>query len=343
MKILETIFSVKNQDIHKMITICGIKIKLKSKKLEAKQRELEINDKIESLNKEITNLKCKSDQIKNEARCYKNQILEAMVRTTPKPYLTNFTVDITHHCNLNCRGCDHFSCIAEEKFYDLTQFEADIKRLSELTEGYVDRIGIMGGEPLLNLDVLRYLQITRENFPNTKIRLVTNGILLDRQDENFWLTLKELHIFVEYTKYPIKLDYDKLDELIKKYEVPIDVYGYNQKVIKTSYKIPLDLKGNQNVGTNFINCFHANFCISLENGKLYTCTVAPNIEHFNKYFKTEIPLTDKDGIDIYKAQNIDEILKFLAKPIPFCKYCNVNGRTFGHEWGVSKKEIEEWI
>ena len=29
MKILETIFSVKNRDIHKIITICGIKIKLK--------------------------------------------------------------------------------------------------------------------------------------------------------------------------------------------------------------------------------------------------------------------------------------------------------------------------
>ncbi len=330
-KILQKIFSLKNEDIHKIITICGLKIKIKRK-----------ND-ITAIKSEIKSLKNQNEQTKRDITCTKNQILEAIVRTTPKSYLTNFTVDITHHCNLNCRGCDHFSPIAEKKFYDLAQFEDDIKRLSELTGGCVDRIGIMGGEPLLNPDVLKYLQITRNFFPDTKIRLVTNGILLDKQDENFWLTLKKLHIFVEYTKYAIKLDYDKLDELIKKYEVPIDVYGYNQGVIKTSYKIPLDLKGNQHVGNNFIKCFHANHCISLKNGRLYTCTVAPSIEHFNKYFGTNIPLTDRDGINIHKAKSIDEILEFLAKPIPFCKYCNVNGRTFGHPWGISKKEIEEWI
>ena len=53
-------------------------------------------------------------------------------------------------------------------------------------------------------------------------------------------------------------------------------------------------------------------------------------------------LEEADYIDIYKAKSIQEILAFLAKPIPFCKYCNVKGRTFGHERGISKKEIEEW-
>ena len=80
----------------------------------------------------------------------------------------------------------------------------------------------------------------------------------------------------------------------------------------------------------------------LKNKKIYTCTVAPNIEHFNKYFNKNLPLCDNDGIDIYKVKSIDEILEFLSKPIPFCKYCNVNGRTFGHEWRRSEKLIEEW-
>ena len=79
------------------------------------------------------------------------------------------------------------------------------------------------------------------------------------------------------------------------------------------------------------------------NGNLYTCTIAPNIEHFNKYFGYNLPLTDRDGIDIYKAESMEEILEFLAKPIPFCKYCKVKERTFNHEWTTSKKEINEWI
>lgn len=321
MRIIEKIFSVKNDDEHKILTILGIKIKFTNKNLLVKKNKQEIF---------------------KHFNIVKQELIASNVRTTPKPYLTNFVVDISHHCNLNCKGCDHFSPLAEPAFYDLNRFCDDIQRLLVLTNGNIDRIGIMGGEPLLNPDILKYLQITREFFPDTKIRLVTNGILLEQQEENFWLTLRELNIFVEYTKYPIKLNYNKLDALIQKYKIPIDVYGYNQDVIKTSYKIPLDLKGNQDVCQNFANCTHANHCISLKDGKLYTCTVAPNIEHFNKFFKTNIPLSERDGIDIHKAKSIDEILEFLSKPIPFCKYCNVKGRTFGHEWGISKKEIEEW-
>ena len=321
MKIMNKIFSLKKENSHKIITVCGIKMKFRCK-----------NRDIENLTAQINKINAKT-----------NQMFDALIRMAPKPYLTNFTVDITHHCNLNCRGCDHFSPLAEERFYSLDCFNKDMRRLSELTEGYVDRIGIMGGEPLLNPNVIQYLKITRECFPNTKIRLVTNGILLDKQDENFWLTLKNLNIYIEYTKYPINLDYKKLDELMKKYEVPIDVYSYNQKVIKTSYKIPLDFNGNQHVCSNFAKCFQANNCISLKEGKLYTCTVAPSIEHFNKYFNKNIPLSPRDGIDIHEAKNINEILEFLAKPIPFCKYCNVNGRTYGHKWGISKKEMKEWV
>ena len=46
-------------------------------------------------------------------------------------------------------------------------------------------------------------------------------------------------------------------------------------------------------------------------------------------------------IDIYKAESIDEILKFIVNPIPFCKYCNLDSTPI--EWGLSKKEISEWV
>lgn len=320
---LNKIFSIKNEDNHKILTILGIKFKFK-----IAQKDLTFEIPQTTIDKIVKKIN--------------RQAIERANRITPKPYLTNFVVDITRHCNLNCRGCDHFSPVAKPSFYDLEQYKNDIKRIGELTQGRVDKVGIMGGEPLLNPNVLEYLKLTRESLPNTKIRLVTNGILLTKQNEEFWKTLKELNIFVEYTKYDIKLDYDKIDEIIKQYAVNIEVYGYNQNVVKTSHKIPLDLRGNQNVVCNFMNCFHANHCISLKNGRLYTCTVAPNIDNFNQYFNKNIPLTEYDGIDIYKAQNIQEVLEFLARPIPFCKYCFVNKRTFGHEFGISKKDISEW-
>ena len=38
----------------------------------------------------------------------------------------------------------------------------------------------------------------------------------------------------------------------------------------------------------------------------------------------------------------EEILEFLAKPIPFCRYCKVRERK-QQLWEVSKKDIKEWV
>lgn len=343
MKILETIFSVKNQDIHKVITICGIKIKLKSKKLEAKQRELQINNKIESLNKEISDLKCRNNKLKSDAICTKNQIMLALKRRTPQPELKSIAVHLVDHCNLRCCGCDHFAPLAQKRFEEPDIFEKDIKRFAELSGAKLGTLKLMGGEPLLHPQLTDFMRISRHYLPDTRIEVVTNAILLNLQKESFWNACKEYDIVIVPTKYPLKTNYEKAEKTAESYGVKLEYYGNTNSVLKTSYHIPLDLDGKQDAVNNFLNCFHANNCVFLKQGKLYTCTVAPNINQFNKFFNKDIPLSERDGIDIHKAQNIDEILEFLSKPIPFCRYCNVNGRTFGHEWGVSKKEIEEWI
>ncbi|MDR0823046.1 MAG: hypothetical protein LBN20_04630, partial [Endomicrobium sp.] len=112
--------------------------------------------------------------------------------------------------------------------------------------------------------------------------------------------------------------------------------------IKKSWYQPLDVNGKQEPRQNFCNCGHANNCVTLNNGKFCTCAVAPYVYHFNNYFNQHFEFTKRDYIDIYKAKDIDEILSFLAKPIPFCKYCNLRAhKTLPYQ--ISKKEISEWI
>lgn len=334
MNILKNIFAVtnkegKNNKIYKVITLLGVKFKFQNKYKTALNL-------IEVQKKEFIDTK------KNRCTRIENEIIKMVEKITPQPFLESIVVDVSHHCNLNCWGCDHFSPLAEPKFYELEQFRNDIERLSFLTNKFMDKLWLMGGEPLLNPQILDFFRISREYFPNTEIKCLTNGILITKQSEEFWKEVKRLNIIFEYTKYDINLDYNKIDSIMKKYDITVKAYGNTQKVLKTSYHIPLDLDGKQDYKTNFLNCSHANKCITLKNCKIYTCTVAPNIEHFNKYFGKDLPLTDYDGIDIYKANNIQEVLQFLAKPIPFCRFCNVKGRTFGHKWGISKKDISEW-
>ena len=312
---LEKIFSVKNENEYKkVITILGIKINIKRK---------------HKILAELNRLKVETEQIRN-----------SLMKITPQSCIRMVAVHLCNHCNLNCVGCDHFSPLAQEKYADIESFERDFKRLSELTNGNISKFALQGGEPLLHPQVTAFCEIARKYFPESNVTLTTNGILLNKMSQEFWDVCSKNNIVIEMTKYPINLDFENIVKLAEDNNVKL---SYVNTVQKTSYKIPLDLEGCQNPGENFLNCFHANHCVFLKDGRLYTCTVAPNIEHFNKFFDKNIPLSSRDGIDIYEAENYDEILSFLAKPIPFCRFCNVKGRTFSHKWRLSKKELEEWV
>ncbi len=269
------------------------------------------------------------------------QYLAAEKRKTPI-VLLNFVYHLADHCNLNCKCCDHFSPIAKEKFADLASFEKDIRRLGELCGGYARRINLQGGEPLLHPNAAAFAIAARNHFPVGQILFTTNGILLPKQEDRFWKVCAEYRIEIEITKYPIGLPYQEIKEKADAFGVICRFYGSTQSIQKCTYLIPLDLSGKQDIRSNFNGCSHANECIMLKDGRLYTCTVAPNIEHFNNYFGQDLYLSEKDSIDIYQAQTLTQITDFLAKPIPFCRYCNVAGRRYGIEWGQSKRDICEW-
>ena len=59
-------------------------------------------------------------------------------------------------------------------------------------------------------------------------------------------------------------------------------------------------------------------------------------------FTKEIPVTEDDFIDIHNPDiSPDDIFHFLDHPIPMCKWCKTRRPMMG--WGISKKEIDEWI
>jgi len=80
------------------------------------------------------------------------------------PRLQRLVVHLTDHCNLNCKGCTHFSNIAKPAFADVEQFECEFKQLatifSEITEIY-----LLGGEPLLHPRLTEFLRSRAQPFP----------------------------------------------------------------------------------------------------------------------------------------------------------------------------------
>ena len=123
-----------------------------------------------------------------------------------------FEVHLAEHCNLNCAGCNHFSPLAEPEFTDPATLDKDFARLASLFGEKMSHINLLGGEPLLHPSLNECMQIARRHFPKTRITLVTNGLLLTRQKDEFWQTCRENQITIQVTRYPIKLDFDQMLE-----------------------------------------------------------------------------------------------------------------------------------
>ncbi len=302
---------------------------------------------VETIEEIYKDIKKKEDKKVNIAnyfnRPYKSWIPKKLNHKVKK--IASFEVDIVSHCNLNCKGCTHFSPIAQPWYIDVEDFKKDIKRVSELIpDNKVGCLYILGGEPLLHKEIDRILVAAREAYEKLPIIIITNGLLLDKMDNQFWNTCMDNDISIEITKYPIAFDYFRIEAIMHKMKgkVKIVFKGRTRFLRKKQYRLPLDEKGKQDGIYGFRYCFMAGNCINLKNGHLYTCSYAACMEQFNKYFNKKIPVTKEDGIDIYKDYSTQQVLDKLSKPIPLCQYCAVKDRTYGNEWAISKKEYAEW-
>lgn len=253
-----------------------------------------------------------------------------------------FEVHIVEHCNLNCKYCFHFSPIAKEEFLLLDEYESDIKRLSDLFNGVMHKITLLGGEPLLHPKINEFIKITREKFPEGEINILTNGILLPTISDDFWINCNKYNIEVLYTKYPIKLDIGKIESQAQKFNVKIQAFNMEDDTKKLIHE-PIDVNGGQPAVKNFYDCYRSNLCITLKHGKLYTCLKAAHMHLFNDYFDENIKIDKSNGIDIYEAESGQKILEYLTKPIPMCAYCDRKNIKTGFEWGISNKEKIEWV
>jgi hypothetical protein len=192
-----------------------------------------------------------------------------------------------------------------------------------------------------NFDLsLQIADLTRKYLPMSQIEIATNGVLLSKQSNFFWEECNRNKINLIITPYPIKLNMECVLEIATRYNVQLSYFYVGDKNV--FMKIPLDIKSRTNYRKNYDRCMSSN-CATLRAGKLYGCYRAYCASFFNGYFGQNFTVSEKDYIDIYKVETVDEILDFECKPTPFCRYCDIDNMKFGIEWGIRNKEIREWV
>ena len=78
--------------------------------------------------------------------------------------LEKIDIHITDHCNLNCKGCTHFSPLSEEFYLNPVNFRADLARFAALTGAQLGQMFLLGGEPLLHPHLTEFFPMAIEQI-----------------------------------------------------------------------------------------------------------------------------------------------------------------------------------
>lgn len=288
----------------------------------------------------IKNLWETNQYLYSEMHMLKN-VLRRQLQSTV--YDFHFEFHIVEHCNLKCAGCTHFSPLAKEEYLDLSEFEKDIKRLAELTGGNTRFINLLGGEPLLHPEICGFLNVARNAFPNTCIRVVTNGIKLLDMPQDFWDCCKENSIVIGITQYPIDVNYSKIILDIQSKGIKYESFSGEGYPRDEMWRLALDESASNRPIENFVRCPRANACIFVSHGKVFNCATMANVNHYNNCFGTNFELCKDDYVDIYSIKDVHDIFEKLCNPKPFCRFCNIDNRKYGVRWEKSQISPDEWL
>ena len=128
-----------------------------------------------------------------------DEMIEPFLSKSYLPYLEYHVAD---HCNLKCRGCEHYSGLVESpKFPVFNDFEVQFTKLKSLIDD-IGVIRILGGEPLLNKELGKYMVLTRKLYPYASICIVTNALLIKSMDDEFYDLMRRENIYFSISFYP---------------------------------------------------------------------------------------------------------------------------------------------
>ncbi len=237
-------------------------------------------------------------------------------------FLNHIQFLLTRHCNMNCVACSHFATISDKEFYSFETFSKDLRRIKEICPE-VKSFAFVGGEPLLNKDISKMLELTRDLFPSSYMDIISNGLLVKSMTEDFWKTLEKTGTTINITAYPIlENKHKEIEEYIKSKNVNGQIYcsenliNHNLKFFK---RFNIDAKSDKKEAWE--KCFSKN-CHTLYNGYFGGCYFPSVADIANNVFNLDIDY--KSSLINIHDENVtlDDILDLCENPQEICKYCD---------------------
>lgn len=253
-----------------------------------------------------------------------------------RPVLRYVEVHAADHCNLNCKACSHFSPLFPGGvFPNSSRIKKDFIQLRRLFSSIMT-IRVLGGEPLLNPDLPLLLVFIRELFPESRIAVVSNGILLKKTAELLTQCMRDNHIQMHVTHYPVEPELRQTiregirlfrEQQVEVIESPLmDRF----RLFLTEYPVKED---------SFLRC-NVRGCNLVRNGRIYSCAMSAMISQYNKVFEKSFP--ENDGICLETAEAGCDVLQALNQKCGLCAYCYDSDRLVRWE-RTGNYRAEDWL
>lgn len=228
-------------------------------------------------------------------------------------------VKITEHCNLKCKMCANYSNIAYEEEYGLKEYKRDFSQLERL-DITIEKLRLIGGEPLLSHNIIRYIEISRKHQPKAEIHLLTNGLLLDEISDEFFEALKIYDVILQFSNYPDSENQEKKDcgkRVLE--EKKVNYFEYKPDFFEVDYQFEKDKDDTKEV---FGKCNYVYDMLNIYRGWIYKCPRPISLRHYDRMYGTDYSDME-DGINLFDPATTHEtIVEYLNHPIKSCKYCS---------------------
>lgn len=236
------------------------------------------------------------------------------------PVLKQVEMHVSDACNLNCRGCTHFSPLFHHIDADLASCLEDVKKLAGKFS-FIREFYLLGGEPFLNPEISAYVEGIRKILPRTRLTIVTNGLLIPRLPDEVLACIRREKVFVSISEYePTHEIIDEIKAVLERAGVQYSLRPFD---IKQMFNKPIEIEPS---GKYPLKCI-SDGCVNIYKGKICRCPTLMYVPKFNEVFGTHLPT---EGImDLDSAPEGDALLEKLEKPVPLCKHCVENLMPWG--------------
>lgn len=251
-------------------------------------------------------------------------------------WIDSLQIPVAKHCNLNCNRCYHFSnLVTGKEIYGLEEYKRDIAGIKQLAFS-IGEVRFLGGEPLLNDNLLAYIEYMHLMFPYAVLKIVTNGLLITRLSPQQCALLSRMNVIISVSLYvPLHNRFNAIETFLISNGIRYEIFRVGTRFDKILLK-NVDLEKAHKVADN------CEKCIILYNGRIGRCAPGMFISDFNRYFSTNYPECNEQKLEIFRSSK--DVLCYLDKEVPLCKWCTGDGQVESYPWSRSINiRIEDYI